>query len=73
MCRTRSKAGSEGSEEMMLLAAVVKIASLSLCKYFFGCSAQLVACVFLVPLPGVEPRSSAVEVPSPSHWPARES
>ena len=57
----------------MLLAAVVKIASLSLCKYFFGCSAQLVACVFLVPLPGVEPRSSAVEVPSPSHWPARES
>ena len=31
-----------------------------------------VACGILVPWPGIEPRLSAVEIQSPSHWTARE-
>ena len=30
------------------------------------------ACGILVPQPGIEPVSSAVEVPSPNHWTTRE-
>ena len=37
--------------------------------FFFGCTAY----GLLLPLPGIEPGPSAVRVPSPNHWIARES
>ena len=59
---------------MILSAVVVKICfSFSFLIFSFGRSVQLAACGILVPPPGVEPRSSAVEAPSPNHWPARKS
>ena len=36
--------------------------------FFFGCS----ACRILVPRPGIKSRPTSVNVPSPSHWTARE-
>ena len=39
---------------------------------FFGGGLCHVACGILVPLPGIEPMASAVEVPHLNHWAARE-
>ena len=62
-----------GGDESISCCSENMLLFLSLFKFVFRLSAQPVACVFLVPLPGVEPGSSAVEVPSPNHWPPRES